>query len=318
MKDDTGIVFDIGRFMTEDGPGIRTCVFMKGCPLRCKWCSNAYGLERKPQLAVIQNKCNGCGRCIEVCPLFLIQRGKNGKIVTGFSRCIGCGKCTETCLCSARTIIGKKYTVDEIIERILEDRDFYRRNSGGVTFSGGEILLQPEFVREALKKSKEHEIHTAIETSGFGRWNDLEGILSYTDFIFMDIKALNREKHKMLTGQNNDHILDNIRKAAKYCRENHKDMVLRLPLIPGLNDDAVNIRETAEFVKMLDTDIELNILPYHKFGIGKYENIGKTYKLKDLQKNSDEKISECKKILTEMGILFSVGGANVIKYRAYQ
>lgn len=318
MRGDTGIIFDIGHFMTEDGPGIRTCVFMKGCPLRCKWCSNAYGLDEKPQLAVIQNKCNGCGRCMEVCPLLLIKRDENKKIVTDFSKCSGCGACIRSCFHSARTIVGKRYTVNEVMIQILADKDFYRRNSGGVTFSGGEILLQPEFVRKALKKCKEHEIHTAIETSGFGRWNDLEKILAYTDFVFMDIKVMNKERHEMLTGQSNGQIVDNICRTAKYCRENKMDMVLRVPLIPGLNDDADNISETAGFVKGLGPDIELNILPYHKFGIGKYENIGKTYQLKDLQTNSDDKINECKKILTEKGILFSIGGANVIKYKAYQ
>lgn len=314
MTGEKGLVFDISHFMTEDGPGIRTSVFMKGCPLRCKWCSNAYGLSPKRQLAVMKKKCGQCGKCIDACPAGAVRRDDAGQVVTDFSICVACGKCVDACLNDARTIVGTEYTADEVMAQILEDKDFYRRNHGGATFSGGEILMQAPFVREVLRRCREASIHTAIETSGYGCWENLESLLEYSDFVFMDIKAVDPNQHKELTGRSNAVILANIRRAVEYCGARQIPVVLRLPLIPGLNDGEEAVCAVARYVKSLPYAVELNVLPYHALGVCKYDNIGQEYALKGVQKNSCEQIAACRKILDAEGINYSVGGANVHLY----
>jgi glycyl-radical enzyme activating protein len=318
MTQSKGILFDISHFMTEDGPGIRTSVFLKGCPLRCKWCSNAYGLSPYRQLAIMKKKCTHCGRCINVCVHKAIRREQDGTVVTDFSRCTACGICAGVCLQDARTIVGREYSVEEVMTEILEDRDFYKRNSGGATFSGGEILMQADFVNQMLIRCRKGGIHTAIETSGFGSAQKLLKLVQNTDFVFMDVKAMDSNLHRELTGVPNELILDNIRMVAEECARSGRDLVLRLPLIPGMNDGEENLKQTAEFVKHLPGEVELNILPYHNLGAGKYENIGQEYPLEDVEKISAEEMKRHKQILEASGICFSIGGANVLKYAKYK
>lgn len=307
------VIFDISHYMIEDGPGIRTNVFMKGCPLRCKWCSNVCGLKKEIQMTLRIEKCIGCGKCLPVCPAGAISMSENGTYVEqDFGRCINCMKCVSVCPAGARNSVGKEYTVDEALREVEKDRIFYRRGRGGVTVSGGEALMQAEFAAEFLKACKNAYLSTAVETSGCGKWTDLRKMIQYCDVLFMDCKHMNEKKHRELTGVGNTFILENIRRAALECRQTNKVMVVRMPLIPGLNDDKENLLATARFVRKLE--LELNILPYHNYGAGKYEWVGMEYPLKRLKPPSLEQIKAVSELLREERIHFTVGGYNVESY----
>lgn len=308
----TGVVFDISHYMLEDGPGIRTNVFMKGCPLRCKWCSNAYGLERDIQLSYEKHRCIGCGACLKACPAHAVSWNEADHCVEqDFSRCKGCMQCVPVCPAKARKEIGRIMTPQEILHEVERNRMFYRRGDGGITMSGGEILMQAEFVRETLRLCSMEGINTAIETSAFGSWEALAGILEYTDTAFIDCKCMDDIRHRELTGVGNERILDNIRRAARLCAERQVRLVIRLPLIPTLNDDEENLRRTAEFVDGLDGKPLLNILPYHNFGEMKYEMIGKSYGTKGLEPHGKEGLARVRTTLNGTGVRYSIGGYDI-------
>lgn len=306
-----GILFDISHYMLEDGPGIRTNIFMKGCYLRCKWCSNVYGLEKKVQMIFEEAKCTGCGQCLSVCKHGAITLKESGRTDTDFSRCIHCMKCVSECHYKARRQIGRLYTVEEVMKEVEKDRLFYRRGSGGVTLSGGEILMQSEFALEILKACTDEFISTAIETCGYGKWSDLTEILKYCDTVFMDCKCMDGALHKELTGVENGLILDNIKKAAAQCADQGTAFIVRLPLIPGMNDSVENIKQTAEFVRSMEGRPLLNILPYHDYGAAKYKTIGKEYSLKDVKMQTPEELKAVEELLGGHDIRFSVGGYNI-------
>lgn len=311
MKEITGIIFDISHYMIEDGPGIRTNVFLKGCPLRCKWCSNPYGLNRQPELGVVAAKCTNCGRCVQVCPTGASYRLENGK--TGFEKsgCISCFRCTDECPAGARIRVGRVMSVEEVFREVERDRMFYRRGDGGMTLSGGELLMQPEFSKALLERCRRAYINTAIETSGMGKKEDLEEIIEYTDTVFMDCKMMDEEKHRIYTGVGNGQILENIRMGAKLCSQSNKRMVVRLPLIPGINDMPENVMATANFVASLAGDAELNILPYHNYGMNKYENVGRTYELESLKPHTKEQLAAVEDVLKRSGCRYSIGGYRI-------
>lgn len=308
----TGTVFDISHYMMEDGPGIRTNVFLKGCPLKCKWCSNIYGIRPQIQLAVRKERCVGCGRCQEVCVHHAIYREEeSGYYVTDFNRCAGCMECVEQCLGHARMQIGRIYTAEEVIREVEKDSRFYRRSGGGVTLSGGEILMQADFAYQILAGCRERMIDTAIETSACGKWEDLKRLISVCDTVFTDCKCMDSDRHRELTGVNNHLILENIQKAAAFCEKNQIRMVVRLPLIPGCNDSMDNLTATAEFVKSLPGHVLLNVLPYHNYGEAKYEYVGEKYTLKDLKTPGKDLLAKVSGVLAEAGVSFSVGGYDI-------
>lgn len=308
----TGIVFDISHYMLEDGPGIRTNVFLKGCYLRCKWCSNAYGLARQIQLAYEKTKCIGCKACLQVCPCDAIIWDEEAQCVKqDFAKCKNCMKCTAVCPAKARKQIGRVFSVEEVVKEVEKDRIFYRRGGGGITLSGGEILMQPEFAFQILARCREEGFNTTIETSGFGKWEDLKNILSQCDSAFMDCKCMDQEQHRKITGVSNEIILDNISKAAAFCHENAVRLIVRLPLIPDMNDSEQNIRDTAVFADSLPGKPLLNILPYHNFGAAKYETIGKTYETEETALQTKEELNHVREILDEMQVTYSIGGYDI-------
>lgn len=314
MKEEQGLIFDITPYMIEDGPGIRTNVFFKGCPLNCKWCSNPYGLKKHSEIIFAKNRCTSCGKCIKVCDSGAISFDQKGTIAMDFSKCTNCGNCISVCFSKALSIVGKYYTVNEVYEILDRDRAYFRRGNGGITVSGGEIILQANFVSKLLKKCSDEGIHTTIETSAFGSWEKLKAILEYTYVAFIDLKCIDDNKHKELTGVSNKLILDNINKAAELCYSKNKILIIRMPVIPTLNDYDENIVNTANFVKSLPGNVELNVLPYHNYGINKYENIGSNYELEDLEPQSKNDLKHIESLLSSLDFKFSIGGHNVVSY----
>lgn len=276
-------IFDIGHYRNEDGPGIRTIVFFKGCPLRCIWCSNPFGLEAKPQLVFNENKCISCETCIKACPLGCNQL-IDGKIVVDFDKCDACGKCVPACPTKARKIVGEEVSIDELYERIKKDSAFYRRTKGGLTLSGGEVLQQYEAAVELLKKCRNSLfMNTAIETSAFGPWEHLEAMANYCDLVFVDLKHIDNEKHIKYTGVPNELILENIKRLCEmWVKKGTPKIIIRRPIIEGINDDDETTIATAKFIKDLPGSPEINLLPYHNLGESKYAMIGKKYELENM------------------------------------
>lgn len=311
----SGVIFDISHYMIEDGPGIRTNVFFKGCPLRCKWCSNAYGLDPRMQLAYVAGKCVGCGRCLPVCPNHAISLDREtGRTKTDFALCAWCMNCVSACPAGARTAVGKVYTPEEVLQEAEKDRLFYRRGHGGVTLSGGEILLQPEFALAILRRCQNVYLNTAIETSAFGRWEHLREMISLCDTVFIDCKCMDPARHRKLTGVDNPLILSNIRRAAELCQAKEIPLVVRLPLIPTLNDSEENIIATGRFVASLPGSPELNVLPYHNYGGMKYSYLGMEYPTEALQPHSQEQLAHVAELLGRTPVRFSIGGYAVSSY----
>ncbi len=306
-----GVVFNITKYMLEDGPGIRTVVFLKGCPLRCLWCSNPLGQTAESSLIYLKHKCISCKACISACSKGGVFLDEEGKIGRDLEKCENCGDCTLVCPVGARELRGKTMTAAEVLEQIEKDRIFYRRGSGGVTLSGGEILMQPAFSEDILREASYRLIHTAIETCAFGRWKDFLSILRHTDLAFIDIKHIDPAIHKKLTGRSNHQILTNIRKAAQFCHEGGKKLILRLAVVPGINDSEENLQVIVDFLKDLTGNWELNLLPYHRYGISKYDWLGKEYQLVDVEPPSRERLVELTKCFHSSNILCSVGGGEI-------
>lgn len=245
-----GLIFNVQRYQVHDGPGIRTIVFLKGCPCGCLWCSNPEGQNRNPELFFIKSKCNLCGKCIDLCPQHANAIIDNNMIVDR-QICQNCGKCVDICPHSAREIKGVYKSITEIINEIEKDRSFYFISGGGVTIAGGEPLSQPEFSRNLMKKCKSLGIQTAIETSGYGSWVDLERIIPHLDWIFYDVKLLNNQNHKKYTGVYNSLILDNAVKLSQALENTGGHFTIRIPVIPGINNNKKNIRAIVEFFKRI-------------------------------------------------------------------
>lgn len=252
------IFFDIQRNSFVDGPGIRTTVFFKGCNLKCAWCHNPESQSAKPQMMFYKDKCTGCGKCKSVCPYHLEQ-------------CELCGKCTLYCPVDARKVCGKEHTVDEVLKEVLKDQAFYETSGGGVTFSGGECMLQIDFLAEILKKCKENGIHTAVDTAGHIPFESFEKILPYTDLFLYDIKIFDSQKHKQYVGVGNELILENLKKLF----ERKAKLWIRIPIIPDVNDSIEEIQKIKDFLKTIGTPEKIELLPYHAMGENKYRAIGK-------------------------------------------
>ena len=263
----SGLVFDIQRYSIHDGPGIRTTVFLKGCPLRCYWCQNPESQSAKPEIFFDRSRCSGCGECLRVCPEGAGSLS-NGRVRLDREICRGCGKCIDVCPQETRKLVGRSMTVDEVMGPILKDVKFYENSGGGVTLSGGEPTAQLHFSLALLRRCKELGLHTALETCGYVSRTNLEKLLEYTDFFLYDIKHLHGGKYLEGTGENNVRILENARRIAQV-----RPMIVRVPLIPDFNDSPEEIRAIARFVKKELGSIKVELLPYNRLGEGKYERL---------------------------------------------
>lgn len=300
-KHQQGWIYDIQKYSINDGPGIRTTVFFKGCPLGCLWCSNPESQYRFPQLLFFESLCTRCYRCVKTCPTGATKVTENGLIFIDHKLCIACGECVKVCLSDARVISGKLMTAGEIVDIVKKDALFYRNSGGGVTASGGEPTAQPHFLKGFLRKCQESGIHTTLDTCGYVQWGILDSVLENTELVFFDIKHMDPLRHKELTGVDNELILRN---AAEIVRKG-KPIRIRIPLIPGCNDAEENIKATGEFIVKLGVT-EVDILPYHQLGANKYKRLGLEYKLSEIRPYREEHIEEIKGMLVPYGLKVNV------------
>ncbi len=289
-------IFDIIRGSIHDGPGIRTTIFFKGCPLRCIWCHNPEAWTAKPQLFYNREKCVNCMECAAVCPTGVHSFADN-KHRVNFKLCIACGKCVEACRFDALRIIGRHMDIDSIMEIIARDRDFYDASGGGVTLSGGEPMMQPDTALELLKKCREQGIHICLETCGYAPQQSYSAVLPFTGLFLFDYKATGAGEHARLTGVPNPLISDNL----DYLYGSGAKIILRCPMIPGVNDSKEHLEGIArmEFKYPLLEGIEL--LPYHNMGVYKSECLGMETRLKELKNTSAEKKNEWMRYLSDLG-----------------
>jgi pyruvate formate lyase activating enzyme len=300
----TGVIFDIQRYSIHDGAGIRTLVFLKGCPLCCLWCCNPESQSLLTELAVNPARCIRCGLCAEACPAHAIPFEEEGSVSPDRMRCTRCGACVSVCPMSGRTLQGRVVTIDDLLREVERDSIFYRASGGGVTVSGGEPLLQASFVADFLRACHERGINTAIETCGYASWDDFARVLASTDTVLFDIKHVDREAHRRLTGIDNDLILANLRRAAKSTAR----IVLRMPLIPEHTACPATVRAVADLARALGIS-ELHLLPYHSLGEAKYEALGRQHPFADLHQVPPEQIHELKSIAEASGGLsVRIGG----------
>jgi len=293
----TGIIFNIQRFSIQDGPGIRTTVFMKGCPLRCPWCSNPESQNKFPEIAHSDSLCDKCGRCVEVCEFQAISLNDNG-VKIDRETCTGCGKCIEVCTPGALKCYGKETPLEEVYQEVIRDVPFYQDSGGGVTAGGGEPLSQADFVAELFKRCQDAGINTCLDTCGYAASSALEKVLPHTNLALFDVKLMDPSAHQKVTGKSNERILRNLELVAA----SGVPVIVRIPVIPGINDSQENITDTARYVTNINGLGEINLFPYHRFGESKYAMLDRQYSLGELTTPQHSHIEELVNIVKSFGL----------------
>lgn len=294
-----GRVFNIQRYSLHDGTGIRTLVFLKGCPLRCLWCSNPESQKGIPQLGFVASRCVGAtspcgGACVSVCPVAALRFDGDNKPVIDREVCDACGLCAKVCPEDALKVVGREMSVAEVIAEVEKDRPFYRRSGGGVTLGGGEPLLQHRFASAILEAAHEAYLHTALETCGHAPWKHFEPVLEHVDLLHIDLKHMDPVRHKELTAQSNDLVLENLRRIPSV--KSPEDVIVRIPVIPGCNDSIDDVRDMSEFLTGLGyTRIEL--MPYHRMGMSKYAQYDMTYPLPECASPSEADMARLRELV---------------------
>jgi pyruvate formate lyase activating enzyme len=297
-----GIVFEVKRFAIDDGPGIRTTIFLKGCPLHCWWCHNPEGQALAPELMYRSMRCTGCNECVKICAKAAISCVGESMAIDR-EKCNLCGRCCQKCPTEALAIVGKEMSLNEVLKEIDKDLIFYGESEGGVTVSGGEPLSQLTFLNSLLDECKGRGIQTAVDTCGYAPYKSIDKISNRADLFLYDIKIIDEKKHRKYTGVSNKTILQNFKKLT----DKGSNIQVRFPVIPGINDSEENVTKTAEFLVSCGTK-NISLLPYHRSGIEKYTGLGRTYKLGKTKSPSDQDMRKIKEALEIFGLNVRVGG----------
>jgi pyruvate formate lyase activating enzyme len=300
-----GWVWDVKRYALHDGPGVRTTVFFKGCPLRCPWCCNPESQRSEPELSWLAENCLGCNRCVDSCSEGAIQIFDGTRRID-MERCDLCGRCVDSCPGGALVRVGRRISVTELLRQVAQDSVFFQRSGGGLTLSGGEPAAQPLFARELLRryKSEEYGLHTALETCGYAPWEDLVRILELTDLVLYDLKIMDPLAHERATGVDNRLILENARRIAALG----KSLVIRLPLIPGYTDSGENVAAVAAYAGQLPGVEEIHLLPYHRLGEPKYRRLERPYALEAMPSYPRARAEALAEVVRQWGLRVRVGG----------
>lgn len=298
-----GLVFNIQKYSVQDGPGIRTTVFLKGCPLRCAWCHNPEGMSASAEIIVLEGRCIGCRECCRACPQGTAIAG-TGPMPARAEDCRRCGACVVACPAGARRLVGREMSVGQVMDAVWQDRIFYEDSGGGVTFSGGEPLMQFDFLRAALAACRARGLHTAVDTCGFAPTEHLLAIAPLTDLFLYDVKILDEAKHREFTGAPNRLILENLRALGAM----HEQIWVRVPVVPGINDAPADLEATARFAAGIPGVRQVNLLPFHRAGLQKSLRLGRTSPVVEIRPPSPNAMADAVDLFRDLGLAARAGG----------